>query len=183
MDKGGNDNVRVVDATNLEIRVRRRGTSEYLFPYFLGNQCTFVFFESTGPLTVLDATRISDDTPVALKLLSTTATDNTPDSNEIETLGYLSSPELAQSPRNHCIQMLDCFEIFTPVEMLDLHAKGYSNAFIAVFPFARHWKDLPFRLVWEVLEFVRQILEVCRAVRLLSSLFQRCLGSGFPPRA
>lgn len=63
--------------------------------------------------------------------------------------------------------MLDCFEIFTSVKMLDLSAKGYSNAFIAVFLFVRHWKDVPFRLVWEVLEFVRQILEVCRDVRRL----------------
>ncbi|KAE9388563.1 hypothetical protein BT96DRAFT_927004, partial [Gymnopus androsaceus JB14] len=112
-----------------------------------------------GPLTVLDATRISDGTPVALKLISMAPEANTPDSNEIETLQYLSSPALAESPRNHCVQMLDSFEIFTPVEMKQLSLSGYSNAFVAVFPFARHWKDIPFRLVWEVLEFVRQILE------------------------
>lgn len=85
---------------------------------------------------------------------------NTPDSDEIETLQYLSSPALAQNPRNHCIQVLDSFEVFSPAEMKALSKDGYSNFFIAVFPFARPWSDLPFRLVWEALDCVQQTLEV-----------------------
>ncbi|KAJ3783960.1 kinase-like domain-containing protein [Lentinula aff. detonsa] len=114
---------------------------------------------SPGRLTVIDATRINDGAPVALKLISMSAQINTPDSNEIEILQYLSSSALAQDPRNHCIQMIDSFEVFTPAEMKELSAQGFSNAFIAVFPFARKWTDIPFRLVWEGLDFVRQVLE------------------------
>ncbi|KAJ3898720.1 kinase-like domain-containing protein [Lentinula edodes] len=114
---------------------------------------------STGRLTVIDAIRISDGALVALKLISMSAHINTPDSNEIEILQYLSSPALARNPRNHCIQMIDSFEVFTPAEMKQLSTQGFSNAFIAVFPYARKWNDIPFRLVWEALEFVRQILQ------------------------
>ncbi|KAJ3964793.1 kinase-like domain-containing protein [Lentinula raphanica] len=114
---------------------------------------------SPGRLTVMDATRISDGTPVALKLISMSAQINTPDSNELEILQYLSSPALDQDPRNHCIQMIDGFEVFTPSEMKQLSMQGFSNAYIVVFPFARKWTDIPFRLVWESLEFIRQILD------------------------
>ncbi|KAF5386307.1 hypothetical protein D9757_008583 [Collybiopsis confluens] len=114
---------------------------------------------SSGALTVIDAVRTNDGTPVALKLISMSPSIITPDSNEIEILQYLSSPSLARDPRNHCIQMIDGFQVFTPAEMKGLGAAGYSNAFIAVFPFARRWKELPFRLAWEALDCVRQLLE------------------------
>ena len=48
-------------------------------------------------MTVIDAIRISDGTTVALKLISMSPDLNTPDSTEIETLQYLSSPTIAFS--------------------------------------------------------------------------------------
>ncbi|KAG8921054.1 hypothetical protein FRC02_000471 [Tulasnella sp. 418] len=90
---------------------------------------------------LLDAKRLEDGTPVMLKRVKST-------SPEIPIGRYVSSPELRDIERNHCIPLLDVLE-----DPLDLH---YS---ILVLPLLRRIELPPVKTVGECADFIRQTLE------------------------
>ncbi|KAI0643711.1 hypothetical protein C8Q79DRAFT_1120662 [Trametes meyenii] len=90
---------------------------------------------------VIDATRISDGKLIYLKKIRV-------DSDELELLRFLSSPEMVQDPHNHCVRLLDI--IYDPDEI------GFC---FVVMPYLR-WIDCPpFEYVEDMLECGEQILE------------------------
>ena len=70
-------------------------------------------------------------------------------SDEIAICQMLSSPELRLDPRNYSVPLLDCF----------VNDKDDTQAFI-VMPILRRFDSPPFISVEEVVDFLRQILEV-----------------------
>ncbi|KAI5116533.1 hypothetical protein M0805_005519 [Coniferiporia weirii] len=88
-----------------------------------------------------DATRVSDNLTVYLKKISKR-------SNERAIAQYLTSGERPQDPRNHCIPILDHFEL-----------EGDESIEIIVMPLLRPLDKPPFSSVDEVVDFVRQTLE------------------------
>lgn len=93
-------------------------------------------------MNVIDATRTSDGKLVYIKKIR-------PDSQELELMRYLSSPELLQDPHNHCVPLLDV--IYDPSDP--------ETCFI-VMPYLRYISYPPFELVEDMLECIDQILEV-----------------------
>lgn len=67
----------------------------------------------------------------------------------------LSSPERLQDPANHCTPILDSFE-----------DQEDSNAAYIVMPLYRKFDDPPFYYVEEVVDFIRQTLEVRKSKSL-----------------
>lgn len=68
--------------------------------------------------------------------------------NEIPITQFLSEPQLRADPYNHSVPFLDA--------LLDFDDKYH----ILVIPFLRPYNDPPFLYVEEVVEFVRQTLQV-----------------------
>lgn len=93
----------------------------------------------------MDATRISDGALVYIKRTRT-------DSQELQILAYLSSDELRQDPRNHCIPLLDVLQ--------DPSAPETS---FMVMPFLRYIDSPPMERVEDVLDCFDQVLEVSTA--------------------
>ena len=93
-------------------------------------------------LVVLDATRIKDGKVVMIKRV-------TAGSDEVAISQFLSTPEKQADPRNHAVPVLDYF----------VDDGDTGDAFI-VMPLLRVFYDPPFSTVNEVIDFVRQILEV-----------------------
>lgn len=86
-----------------------------------------------------------------------------PDSEELQLLQYLSSPEMLQDPHNHCVPLLDV--IYDPSDP--------QMCFVAM-PYLRYIDHPPFEFVEDMLEFGEHILEVgpepaCVSVQLLMS--------------
>ena len=92
---------------------------------------------------MIDATRTSDGALVYIKRVQS-------DSQELRLLSYLSSEELRQDPRNHCVPLLDV--LTNPLE---------PTTTFMVMPFLRYIDDPDFELVEDVLECLDQLLEVC----------------------
>ncbi|OJT09380.1 hypothetical protein TRAPUB_14162 [Trametes pubescens] len=92
-------------------------------------------------VNVIDATRISDGKLVYLKKIK-------PDSQELELLKYLSSPEMLQHPHNHCVPLLDV--IYDPSD---------SETCFVVMPYLRYIDHPPFELVEDMMECGETILE------------------------
>ncbi|EIW62120.1 uncharacterized protein TRAVEDRAFT_144504 [Trametes versicolor FP-101664 SS1] len=90
---------------------------------------------------VIDATRVSDGKLVYLKKIK-------PDSEELQLLQYLSSPEMLQDPHNHCVPLLDV--IYDPSDP--------QMCFVAM-PYLRYIDHPPFEFVEDMLEFGEHILE------------------------
>jgi hypothetical protein len=63
----------------------------------------------------------------------------------------LSSPQLSKDPHNHAVQILDHFR----------EGEGSNEAFM-VMPVLRPFNDPHFSTVGEVVDFVRQMLQVNR---------------------
>ena len=110
----------------------------------------------------MDATRASDGKSVIIKMLDM---DHQHGQNELGILQYLRSDQIQANPRNHCIGAFDAFH----------HPNQPAVAFV-VMPVLRQVTDVPFSTVGEVIDFVRQLLEVCM---LADSLFLACLTIGF----
>lgn len=98
-------------------------------------------------MNVIDATRISDGKLVYLKKIKT-------DSQELELLRYLSSPEMLQHPHNHCVPLLDV--IYDPSD---------SETCFVVMPYLRYLNHPPFELVEDMMECGETILEVSSFAR------------------
>lgn len=91
---------------------------------------------------VIDATRVSDDKLVYLKKIH-------PDSEELQLLRYLSSPEMLQDPHNHCVPLLDV-----------IHDLSDPQTCFVAMPYLRYI-DYPHpEFVEDMLEYGEQILEV-----------------------
>ena len=83
---------------------------------------------------------MSDGSMVYLKIVG---------KNEHDIATYLSSEALASDPRNHCVPILDHFEI-----------DGPRPLYIIVMPFLRYIDDPDFDTVGSILDCVDQLLEV-----------------------
>ena len=92
--------------------------------------------------TVLDALRISDNTYVYLKRVPR-------ESREYEVAEFFSSEDRKCDARNHCVPVLDYIE--------DDRMPEYA---LIVTPLLRLFNDPEFATIGEILEFVRQTLEV-----------------------
>ena len=93
----------------------------------------------------MDAVRICDGTFVVMKVF-----DKTRFPDELKIATYFSSPELAHDPHNHCVHILDFFDL--PNE---------PNKAIIVMPLLKSFHDPPFETVGEVVDCVGQLIEVC----------------------
>lgn len=90
----------------------------------------------------MDAVRLSDGKFVIMKII-----DKRTHPDELNIANYLTSQK---NERNHCVPVLDSFD-----------APDDSSRTIIVMPLLRKFDDLPFETVGEVIECVRQLLEVC----------------------
>lgn len=91
---------------------------------------------------MIDAVRISDNKQVVLKKVHTWT-------DELPVASYLSSEEMRNDPRNHSMPLLDV--ILVPSD--DEHA-------LIVMPLLHEFHDPPFARRGEVVEALRQILQV-----------------------
>jgi serine/threonine protein kinase len=91
---------------------------------------------------VIDAKRIKDGISVMIKRVEA-------NSDELAISLMLSSPQLSKDPNNYAVQILDHFG----------EGDGSNEAFM-VMPLLRPFNDPPFSTVGEVVDFVRQMLQV-----------------------
>ena len=92
----------------------------------------------------MDATRIEDGKLVSIKRVRRR-------SQEPSIALFLSPTEKKNGdPRNHCVPILDCFT-----------DESLPNLTFLVMPLVRRFDNPPFFAVDEVLDFMRQTLEVC----------------------
>ncbi|CCL99642.1 uncharacterized protein FIBRA_01662 [Fibroporia radiculosa] len=98
--------------------------------------------------TVLDAIRISDNSVVTLKKISTTVHPH-----EIEIAQYLSSEPLSADPDNHCVPILEVLQ--------DPHEE---NVAILVMPLLRDCNDPEFHTFGEVVAFFHQLFHGLRFI-------------------
>ncbi len=90
----------------------------------------------------MDAKRISDEKPVVLKWILVSQHPH-----EEEVVKYLSSVSDAKNHSNALIEVLTL--------------PGDEEVKILVMPLLRRFDDPPFDTIGEVVEFLRQIFEVC----------------------
>lgn len=94
--------------------------------------------------TIMDATRKSDGKVVTIKSI-----DQTVHPFEEEIGKYLSSPDLASDPTNHCVPI---YEV--------LRVPDVEDRILLVMPILRPFNDPPFEAVGEAMDFFQQIFEV-----------------------
>jgi hypothetical protein len=104
---------------------------------------------------VLDATRISDNAQVILKLHVPSGEDRN-GLEEIEILQHFSSPEFKDDPSNHIVPCLDVFPI-----------PDVSEGSFIVMPLLSKYNLPEFWDLGEVHDFLEQIFEVCFALHSL----------------
>ena len=95
----------------------------------------------------MDAVRVSDDAPVIMKII-----DKRVHPDELSIARYFTT---IRDERNHCVQVWDSFD-----------APDDPTRTIIVMPLLRKFDDPPFETVGEVVECVRQLLEVHTLFRL-----------------
>jgi serine/threonine protein kinase len=86
---------------------------------------------------MIDATRIQDNLPVMMKIVS--------ESEANSTAGLVTHNS---NPRNHCVKVYDCFN----------HPEDATRKLL-VLPFLRDWHNPDFDTVGEVIDFCRQLFE------------------------
>jgi hypothetical protein len=100
------------------------------------------------PLTqhpnILDAVRVCDGLPVALKKIDTAIHPH-----EVDIAKKISAESMAKDPRNHCLPMLDTLQV--PDE---------QNSIILVMTQLRPYHDPRFDTIGEAVECFRQLFEV-----------------------
>lgn len=107
---------------------------------------------------ILDATRQSDGLLVSLKVINT---DVHP--FEVEIGQFLSSEQLAQDPRNHCVRTIDVLQ--DPID---------PKVSIIVMPLLKPFRKPDFLTVGEAVAFLKQAIEVFTpASRQHTSVTQR----------
>ncbi|KAL1731257.1 hypothetical protein EV714DRAFT_271924 [Schizophyllum commune] len=92
---------------------------------------------------ILDAIKLPHGEPVMLKRV------NKRYSKEVEISAMLSSPPLSKDSRNHCVPIYDILEV-----------PDDEDTQIMVLPLLRRYNDPPFDTVGEVIDCLRQVLEV-----------------------
>ncbi|KAH9894107.1 kinase-like domain-containing protein [Cubamyces lactineus] len=90
---------------------------------------------------IMDARRMSDGKLVLIKMIHTGSPEQT-----IAT--YLSSPELRQDPRNHCVPILDV-----------IHHPDNPDTSYLIMPYLRKLDDPEFESIDEIMDFGEQVLE------------------------
>lgn len=90
----------------------------------------------------MDATRSEDGRLVSLKTICRNP-------SELDVALSLTTPNLINHPMNHCVRILDTF-----VDALE------PDRYFIVMPFLCPFDDPPFGAIGEVIDFVRQTLEV-----------------------
>jgi len=93
----------------------------------------------------MDATRLSDNTYVVLKLVPKSVHPY-----EIEIGQYLCSEALASDPANHCVTTLDVIQL-----------PDDEDLFVLVIPLLRHYVSPPLETFGEAVECFRQLFEAC----------------------
>jgi hypothetical protein len=94
----------------------------------------------------MDATRISDGTTVALKMIF-----KSEHPYEVEISKFLSSEPLASEPGNHCTPLYKILEVPDNEDML-----------LLVMLFLHLYGDPRFETISEAIEFFRQVFEVSK---------------------
>lgn len=95
-----------------------------------------------------------------------------PDSDELQLLQYLSSPEQLQDPQNHCVPLLDV-----------IHDPSDPQTCFVVMPYLRYIDHPPLEFVEDLLECGEQILEVSApAPTFLIPSLTRTAGACLPAR-
>ncbi len=79
---------------------------------------------------------------------------------EVEIGQYFSSSEFSQDVRNHCVPFLDVFH--------DDEDEDYDYV---VEPLLRRFDEPPFFVIGEVIEFIRQLLEVLHPLPSIAYVF------------
>ncbi|KAG2135813.1 hypothetical protein DEU56DRAFT_737574 [Suillus clintonianus] len=93
--------------------------------------------------SIMDATRLSDNTYVILKLIQKSVHPY-----EVEIGQHLCSEALAADPANHCVPTLDVLQL--PDE---------EDLFILIIPLLRYYINPPFKTFGEAVECFRQLFE------------------------
>lgn len=103
--------------------------------------CWLCLAKPKHPFTV-DTTRLSDRATVVIKRVRKGR-------SEISIAQFLSSDSLRRDPKNHCVPIIEtfCNESEPAIEFL-------------VMPILRKFNSPPFYVVSEVVDFIRQTLEV-----------------------
>jgi hypothetical protein len=91
---------------------------------------------------ILDATQIRDGVKVVLKRVPSAG-------NEVKIALYLSSAEMRSNPRNRTVPILDLITL------------PDDNYVLLVMPYLRVFNTPPFHCRMEVIEAIRQFLQVC----------------------
>lgn len=91
---------------------------------------------------------MKDQTHVSIKLLAPSEEDNE-GHNEVSIMEYLSRSELRANQRNHAVPLIDTFP-----------APDNPSAVFLVTPFLAEWDQIPFVRFGEMMDFVKQLLEV-----------------------
>ncbi|TFY54587.1 hypothetical protein EVG20_g9649 [Dentipellis fragilis] len=90
---------------------------------------------------VIDAVRVVDSVRVSIKCIRNNA-------QEVEIAKALTSAELLENPKNHCVPILDTFpDPFEP------------HSILMIMPLLCPFDDPPLRSVFELLDFIKQTLE------------------------
>jgi len=92
---------------------------------------------------IMDATRMSDDTIIAMKTVSTKTHPH-----EVEITQMFSVEPLASDARNHCVPVYEVLEV--PDE---------RDTVLIVMPLLRSYNDPPLQTVGEAVEYFRQVFE------------------------
>ncbi|KIJ28274.1 hypothetical protein M422DRAFT_189907 [Sphaerobolus stellatus SS14] len=109
---------------------------------------------------LLDATRISDQLPVILKMIWRASHPK-----EADLTLRLSSPPFGLDPQNHCVPVLDV-----------LRVPGYEELDLLVMPLLRSFDDPPMKTVGEFVGFAVQIFEGMRFLHRHRVAHRDCTG-------
>jgi hypothetical protein len=94
---------------------------------------------------VIDATRIKDGTKVVLKCIGAS-------SQEFQIALYLSSAKMLSDPRNRTVPIIDVISL-----------PDNTEGVLLVMPYFREFHTPPFHCRGEVVEALRQFLQVCQS--------------------
>jgi hypothetical protein len=106
---------------------------------------------------VLDATRVSDQLQVIIKML-VPSDDDREGTEELEILQRLSSAAYQSDPTNHTVPCLDSFPM-----------PGIENGLFCVMPLLTKYDEPPFATLSEIHDFLTQAFEVLSLTAFIRS--------------
>ncbi|KAF8675678.1 Protein kinase domain [Rhizoctonia solani] len=122
-------------------------------PSWEGTNLDPISCEDSGnavPVRTLDATRLSDQLQVIIKMVIP-SDDDREGEEELDIVQHLSSNPYSTDPRNHTVECLDSFAV-----------PGLDRAVFYVMPLLREYNDPPFHNLYEIRNFLVQIFEGLR---------------------